>query len=493
MQMPKLSQSEQFDRIVTALLASPAALPPNSGKQLSDVAAIAGELRALPREDFRATLKAQLEGGKPMASQAPAVTAPKATHTATAFLIFKGAARAIDFYKEAFGATEVMRLNMPGDRIGYAEIRIGGASIMLADESPDLGAISAETLGGSPVSIHLSVPDVDAVAERFVAAGGRVFRAVQDQFYGERSGQLIDPFGYKWLVATPKEEVTAEEMQKRFNKLTSTAAPTAEEEKWKLPIPYLRKGFHTLTPYLLTTGAAKLIEFFKAGFGAEESFRVPRSGTSDDIMHAQLRVGDSMLELSDATPEFPARKVMHSLFVDDVDASYRRALQAGGVSLSEPAEQFYGDREAGIADPSGNYWYLTERRATGHMTPDTRTIMPGFSGRDAAGFVEFMKVAFHAQEAFMHKSPEGEVIHGRIRIGDSIIAVGELRGDFPLMPFHLHMYVPDTDAVYARALSAGAKMMRAPKDEPYGDRAASVEDAYGNMWSIATHIKDVKF
>jgi len=491
--MPKLSQSEQFDRIVAALLASPAAVPPNSGKQLAGVAAIAGELRALPREDFKAQLKAQLEGRNSMASQA--VAAPEARQTATAFLIIKGAARAIEFYKNAFGATEVSRLNMPGDRIGYAEIRIGNASIMLSDESPDYGAISAETLGGSPVRIHLSVPDVDATAERFVAAGGRIVRPVQDQFYGERSGQVADPFGYTWLIATPKEAVTAEEMQKRFDKLVApaAAAPTAEEENWKLPVPYIPKGFHTLTSYLLTTGAAKLIEFFKAGFGAEEIFRVPRSGSSDQIMHAQLRLGDSMLELADGSPEFPARKVMNILFVDNVDATYRRALQAGGVSLNEPVERPYGDREAGIADPSGNYWYLTERRATSHTTPDTRTIVPGFSGRNAAGFVDFLKQAFHAQEAFMHKSPAGEVIHARIRIGDSILAVGELRGDFPAMPFHLHMYVPDTDAVYASTLHAGASTVREPRDEPYGDRAATVQDAYGNLWSMATHIKDVKF
>jgi PhnB protein len=85
------------------------------------------------------------------------------------------------------------------------------------------------------------------------------------------------------------------------------------------------------------------------------------------------------------------------------------------------------------------------------------------------------------------------VIHGRIRIGDSILAVGEARGDFPAMPFHLHLYVPDTDSVYASALRAGAKSIRAPKDEPYGDRAAVVQDTYGNLWSIATHVKDVKF
>lgn len=490
--MPKPSLSEQFDRIVTALLVSPFAMPPNSGKQLAELAAIAGELRTVPRESFRATLKAQLEGRKPVSSHA--VAAPEARQTATVFLIIKGAARAIEFYKNALGATEVMRLNMPGDRIGYAELRIGSSAIMLADESPDYGALSAETLGGSPVRIHLSVPDVDAVAERFVAAGGRVLRAVQDQFYGERSGQLMDPFGYTWLVATPKEEVTAEEMQKRFNNLTgpSAPAPSVEEPKWTLPIPYLRKGFHTLTPYLLASNASELIDFFKEAFGAEELFRVP-GGPEQSIMHAELRLGDSILELSDATPEFPHRRAMHILQVNDVDASYKRALAAGASSLREPVEQSYGDREAGVTDTSGNHWYLTERRATGHSTPDTRTITPGFSAHNAAGFVDFMKQAFGAQEAFMHKSPEGEVIHGRIRIGDSILAVGEIHGNFPLMPFHLHIYVPDTDATYARALAAGATSKRAPKDEPYGDRTATIEDTYGNLWSIATHVKDVKF
>jgi PhnB protein len=488
--MPKPSLSEQFDQIVTELLASPAAIAPNSGQQLADVAAIAAELRSLPRQDFKATLKAQLEGRTPMASKP--VTAPDAQQTATAYLTVKDAARAIEFYKQAFGATEIMRMKGPGESIGHAQIRIGNTVIMLSDELPQYGGFSAETLGGSPVKIHLHVDDVDAVAARALAAGARVVHPVQDQFYGERSGQFRDPFGYVWMIATQKEQLTPEEVKRRFDSLhTSSPATSGEEPKWSLPVPYIRKGFHTVTPYLLVAGAAKLIDFFKTGFGAEEIFRMPSAGES--IMHAELRLGDSMLELSDATAEFPARRVMHILQVDNVDASYRRALDAGGTSLMEPVEQAYGDREAGVADVVGNHWYLTERRATDHVTPDTRTITPGFSARNAAGFVDFMKQAFGAQEAYMHKSPKGEVIHGRIRIGDSILAVGEAHGDFPPMPFHLHMYVPDTDSVYARALAAGATSKRAPKDEPYGDRAATVEDAFGNLWSIATHIKDVQF
>ena len=486
--MPKPSLSEQLDQIVVALLASSAAVAPNSGLQLAGAAAIAAELRFLPRQDFKATLKAQLEGRTPMASKR--VTAPEARQSATAYLTVKDAARAIEFYKEAFGATEIMRMKGPGGKIGHAEIRIGNTSILLSDEYPQFGNLSAETLGGSPVRIHLSVDDADAVAARAVAAGARVRHPVQDQFYGERSGQVTDPFGYVWMIATQEEQLTPAEIERRFATLTSTT-PSASEKKWDLPVPYIRKGFHTVTPYLLVAGAAKLIDFFKEGFGAEETFRMPPTG--DSIMHAELRLGDSMLELSDATPEFPPRPVMHILQVDNVDASYRRALDAGGTSLAEPVEQAYGDREAGVVDVAGNHWYLTERRATDHVTPDTRAITPGFSAHNAAGFVDFMKQAFGAQEAFMHKSPKGDVIHGRIRIGDSILAVGEAHGDFSAMPFHLHMYVPDTDEAYARALAAGATSKRAPKDEPYGDRAATVEDTYGNLWSLATHIKDVKF
>src|SRR5271155_5772268 len=152
---------------------------------------------------------------------------------------------------------------------------------MLADEFPDYGAISAETLGGSPVKIQLQVDDVDAAAARAVAAGAKVLHPVQDQFYGERSGQFSDPFGYTWMISTQTEQLTAEEIERRFAALRQPAtAPSAEAEKpkWTLPVPYIRKGFRTLTPYLLVPSAANLINFYKEAFGAEELFRVARPG-----------------------------------------------------------------------------------------------------------------------------------------------------------------------------------------------------------------------
>jgi len=138
---------------------------------------------------------------------------------ATPYLCCKDAARAIEFYKKAFGATEAMRLSEPGGRIGHAEIRIGDAPIMLSDEYPEMDVRSPQSLGGSPVLIHLYVDDVDALASRAVAAGAKLLRPVADQFYGDRSGTLTDPFGHRWMIATRKEDVSAAEMQKRYDAL----------------------------------------------------------------------------------------------------------------------------------------------------------------------------------------------------------------------------------------------------------------------------------
>jgi len=132
------------------------------------------------------------------------------------YLCAADAARAIAFYKEAFGATEVMRLADPGGKIGHAEIRIGNALLMLADEHPESGHRSPHTLGGSPVTLHLYVQDVDAVTKRAVAAGATVVRPVADQFYGDRSGQIEDPFGHRWILSTHKEDVTPAEIERRY-------------------------------------------------------------------------------------------------------------------------------------------------------------------------------------------------------------------------------------------------------------------------------------
>jgi PhnB protein len=141
---------------------------------------------------------------------------PDGYHTATIYLIVRGAAKAIEFYKKAFGATELMRLASPDGKIGHAEIKIGDSPIMLADEFPEMGHKSPQALGGSPAGICLYVEDVDARFAQALAAGAKEKRPVADQFYGDRSGTVEDPFGHVWTIATHKEDVSAEEITRRF-------------------------------------------------------------------------------------------------------------------------------------------------------------------------------------------------------------------------------------------------------------------------------------
>jgi len=148
-----------------------------------------------------------------VASSARAI--PEGYRSVTPYLIVQGAARAIDFYKAAFDAKERMRVNQADGRIGHAEITVGDSMIMLADEFPEHGIRGPRSLGGSPVTIHLYVEDVDATVARAVAAGAQITRTVQNQFYGDRSGSVTDPFGHVWSVSTHQEDVSTEEIERR--------------------------------------------------------------------------------------------------------------------------------------------------------------------------------------------------------------------------------------------------------------------------------------
>ena len=145
----------------------------------------------------------------------PVKFTPDGYHTATPYLIINGATAAIEYYKNAFGATELFRMDAPGGKIGHAEIKIGDSRIMLADEFPEMDARGPQSIGGTPVSIMLYVGDVDTVFNRAIAAGGKVKQPVQDKFYGDRSGNLADPFGHVWTIATHKEDLSPSEIGKR--------------------------------------------------------------------------------------------------------------------------------------------------------------------------------------------------------------------------------------------------------------------------------------
>ena len=148
---------------------------------------------------------------------------PEGYNSVTPYLIVKGAARAIDFYKLAFGATEILRMPGPDGLVAHAELKIGDSVIMLADEPVSGEYRSAQTLGGSPVSLMIYIEDVDKVFARALSAGAKQTRAVQDQFYGDRSGNLVDPFGHTWTVATHVEDVSPEEITRRLAEFAKTA------------------------------------------------------------------------------------------------------------------------------------------------------------------------------------------------------------------------------------------------------------------------------
>ena len=140
---------------------------------------------------------------------------PDGYHTVTPYMIVKGAAEAIEFYQKAFGAETILRVDAPGGKVGHAEIQIGNSRIMMADEHPDMGFLGPESIGGSPVSICLYVENVDEMFAASIAAGAKELKPVKDQFYGDRSGTLKDPYGHVWTIATHTEDLTEEELSRR--------------------------------------------------------------------------------------------------------------------------------------------------------------------------------------------------------------------------------------------------------------------------------------
>jgi len=254
----------------------------------------------------------------------------------------------------------------------------------------------------------------------------------------------------------------------------------------------VREGFHTITQYLIVKDANGLIEFLKNVFGAAEKFRAQRPG-SNAIMHADVQIGDSMIEMADATEQYPARPDALHIYVDDVDAAYARALQNGAGSIGVPTDQEYGERGASIADEFGNYWYIATPLKGEKIPEGLRTLTPYLALENSRRFIEFIKSAFGAQEKLVVPAPGGGIAHAKVAIGDSILEMSDAHGPYQPMPCGIHLYVPDVDAVYEQALRAGAKSLTPPADQPYGDRSGGVVDPFGNQWFIATHIKDIAF
>jgi PhnB protein len=253
---------------------------------------------------------------------------------------------------------------------------------------------------------------------------------------------------------------------------------------------YVPEGFHSLTPYLVCGGVARLLEFLKEAFEAEETVRATRADGS--ITHACVRIADSMLEMGEASGDWTPMLAGLHLYVKNAAEVHQRAVKAGGESLYEPRDMDYGDLEGGIKDPSGNHWYIATHKSGRHFTPEgLRSITAGASVKGAAEFLLFLERAFGASVAFKNASPQGVVAHAKVQIGDSMLECSEAHGEWGPRPMAFHFYVPNADAVYKTAISAGGKSLSEPKDQPYGERSGGVMDAWGNHWYITTHTENL--
>jgi len=273
------------------------------------------------------------------------------------------------------------------------------------------------------------------------------------------------------LTASPRKAFQAR-LRRQFERgaaLTNTEAATA---------------IQTVTPYLRVTDVEGLLAFAAETFGARETHRTP---TSIGGVHCIVQLADSMLMFTGgaAAEGQELRAVLH-VHVSDVDAAYRRALDAGAESVSPPENRPYGERNGGVKDPTGNLWYIATRLAGPAPPQQMRAVTPYIVTEGALELVDFLRSAFGAQEMAMFKKPDGALMHGAVTIGDSVIELGDAPG---VPPAAFYLFVDDADALYERALRAGATSLSVPANQSYGHRSGGVKDPRGNIWFIASHLK----
>ncbi len=478
---------EQLNKALDALQALNDGKVNKAAPEIEPLVRIAAELRNLPSANFKARLKAELGGKKRMSAIAEPVATTRVS--ASPRLAFRDPAKAIEFYQRALDAKEVFRFQI-GNDIPHAELKIGDSSINIAGEWPDGGRFSAETLGHSPVWMSIQVPDVDSFTKHAVAEGMKLVREPKDQFYGHRDATLEDPFGYTWGVFSVTEEMSVEEMHRRMKGMSpGPESGKAEERERVAPVP---RGLRTLTPYLVAEDGPALLDFVKAAFGAHERGRVvtPIGG-----VHGETRIGDSWLMIGGGTPgkKFPGTLQANALhiYVEDTDAVTQRAVAAGATLIDEPRDQEYGERSSTVKDSAGNFWYIATAKGESHTPKGLYSVNPFLHPRRAEPLISFLKRAFGAEEVAKYASPDGVVHHAVIKIGNSVLEMGEAHGKYEPMNAMFYLYVPNVDAAYRQALAAGAISFQEPTDQFYGDRNAGVKDAFGNKWYLATHVKDV--
>jgi PhnB protein len=248
----------------------------------------------------------------------------------------------------------------------------------------------------------------------------------------------------------------------------------------------VREGFRTVTPYITVPEGARLIEFLKSTFGAEELLRSP----SPAGFHAEIRIGDSILMIGSGESVRGHERIgAFHIYVPDCDAAYRRALEDGATSMGEPADRPYGERSGFVKDFAGNHWYIATRFGSTFAPEGLGTVVPFMFPPKVRVFIDFLKRAFAAEEMGVFEE-SGRVVHAAVRIGDAVLEMGEPHGEAPSMPSRFFLYVEDCDAWYRRAVAAGATSLEEPADQPYGHRTAVVVDPFGYQWIPASLLKN---
>jgi len=200
-------------------------------------------------------------------------------------------------------------------------------------------------------------------------------------------------------------------------------------------------------------------------------------------LHCEVTIGDSRVAIGGG-PNIEGRPCAIHLYVPDVDDVYARAVAAGATSLGPPADQEYGERSAAVKDIGGNEWYIAQRFDQTPI-PDLHSVTMYFHPVGAPKFIDFLQRAFGGKVLERHQSDEGFVYHAKVRIGDSIVEMGEAHDQWQPMQSAIYMFVDDVDATYQQALNAGATSALAPTDQPYGERSAWVNDEFGNVWYLS--------
>ena len=267
-----------------------------------------------------------------------------------------------------------------------------------------------------------------------------------------------------------KKQLKTELQRRAFMTATSTASGVRDA------------GYRTITPLLIHRNAPGLVEFLKATFGAEELKR----NTMGEAFYSEVRLGDSMIAIAGGSAaEYGNLPSALHVYVDDCDAAYRRAIDAGAVTLmgatGEPADRPYGERSAFVKDAFGNYWYIATRLGSTPPAEHLGTVLPYAHPARARAYIDFLKRAFGAQEMAVYEHA-GRVMHAVVRVGDAVLELGEPEDRTGIPSNGSFVFVDDVEAAYERALAAGATSVRTPEDTQYGMRSAIVRDPEGYLW-----------